>query len=202
MNRIFSYVITHDTGFAPNPYGGVLTLATCKPKIRKVGKAGDWLLGTGSKNTIGSNRLVYAAQVSEVLTLAEYGKSTLYKFKIPCLSGEPWQRHGDNIYWLNANDEWRQRRNLHHNVEHVKRDLSGENVLVCNDFWYFGKQAPAFPDELKSLIKAGPGHKTDSTPLHFDVLKSWLSSFQTGINGVPFYMDTPGFFQLRPTNQE
>ncbi|QLL16527.1 hypothetical protein [Pseudomonas chlororaphis] len=26
MTRIYGYVITHDTGFAPNPYGGVLTL--------------------------------------------------------------------------------------------------------------------------------------------------------------------------------
>ena len=33
--EIFSYVITHDSGFAPNPFGGFLTLATCKPKIRK-----------------------------------------------------------------------------------------------------------------------------------------------------------------------
>ncbi len=186
MNRIFSYVITHDTGFAPNPYGGILTLATCKPKIRKAGKAGDWLLGTGSKKTVGSGRLVYAAQIAEVRPLAEYGANPIYNFKIPRLSGASWHRHGDNIYWVDAHGEWHQRRNLHHSIEHMKRDLSGENVLVCNEFWYFGKQAPPFPDELKFLVKDGPGHKTDSTPRHFDILKSWLSSFQPGMHGIPF----------------
>ena len=28
--RLFAYKMTHDTGFAPNPFWGYLTLATCK----------------------------------------------------------------------------------------------------------------------------------------------------------------------------
>jgi Nucleotide modification associated domain 2 len=40
---VFSYVVTHDKGFAPNPYFGFLTLATCKPQIRKSARVGDWL---------------------------------------------------------------------------------------------------------------------------------------------------------------
>ena len=35
MAKGYSYIITRDYGFAPNPFGGVCTLATCKPKIRK-----------------------------------------------------------------------------------------------------------------------------------------------------------------------
>nr|WP_269667332.1 hypothetical protein [Polaromonas naphthalenivorans] len=27
--------MTHDSGFAPNPFHGTLTLATCKPGIRR-----------------------------------------------------------------------------------------------------------------------------------------------------------------------
>ncbi len=186
MNRVFSYVITHDSGFAPNPYGGILTLATCKPKIRKVAKTGDWLLGTGSAKAVGSARLVYAAEIAKVVTLSEYGENAIYNFKIPRLKGEPWQRHGDNIYWVDANGEWHQRRNLHHSIEYMERDLSGENALVCNCFWYFGNQAPKLPEELKPLIKVGPGHKTDSTPYHFHILRSWLTTFPQGINGNPF----------------
>ncbi|WP_347927045.1 hypothetical protein [Pseudomonas helvetica] len=41
MSRIYSYVITHDHGFAPNPHGGVLTLATCKPVIRRTAEKGS-----------------------------------------------------------------------------------------------------------------------------------------------------------------
>lgn len=32
---VYEYVMTYDTGFAPNPFYGVCTLACCKPKIRK-----------------------------------------------------------------------------------------------------------------------------------------------------------------------
>ena len=32
--------MTHDTGFAPNPFFDVLTLATCKPGIRRVSRPG------------------------------------------------------------------------------------------------------------------------------------------------------------------
>src|SRR5712671_5339411 len=33
--RLYSYVVARDFGFAPNPFFGVCTLATCKPDIRK-----------------------------------------------------------------------------------------------------------------------------------------------------------------------
>lgn len=32
---LYSYVVAHDFGFAPNPFDGLCTLATCKPDIRK-----------------------------------------------------------------------------------------------------------------------------------------------------------------------
>lgn len=33
--KIFTYIMTDDRGFAPNPYFGLCTLACCKPKIRR-----------------------------------------------------------------------------------------------------------------------------------------------------------------------
>lgn len=32
---LFSYVVETDSGFAPNPFFGVCTLARCKPSIRR-----------------------------------------------------------------------------------------------------------------------------------------------------------------------
>lgn len=32
MAKGYSYVVARDFGFAPNPFNGFLTLATCKPK--------------------------------------------------------------------------------------------------------------------------------------------------------------------------
>lgn len=46
--RLYVYVVTHDTGFAPNPFHGYCTLATCKPHIRGRAEAGDWVIGLGS----------------------------------------------------------------------------------------------------------------------------------------------------------
>ena len=34
--RLFSYVVARDYGFAPNPFYEMCTLATCKPRIRKL----------------------------------------------------------------------------------------------------------------------------------------------------------------------
>ena len=46
---IYSYVVARDYGFAPNPFYGCCTLATCKPIIRRMAQVGDWVIGTGSK---------------------------------------------------------------------------------------------------------------------------------------------------------
>lgn len=47
----FRYKIEHDYGFAPNPFHGTLSLATCKGPIRqnKNLKVGDWIVGFGSE---------------------------------------------------------------------------------------------------------------------------------------------------------
>ena len=50
MARIHSYVVRYDSGFAPNPFYGYCTLATCKPSIRKGADIGDWVVGSGSND--------------------------------------------------------------------------------------------------------------------------------------------------------
>lgn len=35
VDMVFSYVVVADTGFAPNPFFGLCTLACCKPQLRK-----------------------------------------------------------------------------------------------------------------------------------------------------------------------
>lgn len=47
---LYAYSITRDFGFAPNPFHGICTLATCKPRIRKAANIGDWILGIGGAN--------------------------------------------------------------------------------------------------------------------------------------------------------
>lgn len=83
-NHIHLYVMTYDTEFAPNPHHGILTLATCKPKIRKYAKVGDWIAGWSAKrvmdktmkpiNFTDGQRLIYIARIKEVISLEDYWK--------------------------------------------------------------------------------------------------------------------------------
>jgi len=42
VRELHSYVVARDYGFAPNPFFGFCTLATCKPRLRSVAQVGDW----------------------------------------------------------------------------------------------------------------------------------------------------------------
>ena len=178
---IFTYVIVHDTGFAPNPYAGYLTLATCKPRIRRTAKAGDWVVGTGSARGVGTGRVVYAARVAEVIPIESYGREERFALKIPSVDMSEWARHGDNIYF-SAGQVWRQRHNPHHNREHMERDLSGRNVLVAIEFWYFGQAAPPLPALLSQIVKTGPGHKRFDDSMLEAKLSRWLTTFPRGMS--------------------
>ena len=77
-----------DAGFAPNPFWGYCTLATCKPKVRLRAEVGDWIVGMGSKVLekrygIGYFKLIYAMRVDEKLTFEQYSKDPRFRDKIP-----------------------------------------------------------------------------------------------------------------------
>lgn len=186
--HIFSYVITHDGGFAPNPFGDFLTLATCKPRIREQARSGDIIVGTGSATTVGNHRMVYAAVIDDVITLEEYGALPKYSLKRPSSNGEWWRKLGDNIYFKEGG-EWKQRQNPHHCGDHVDRDLSGKNVLVCNRFWYFGEDAIEIPEHLREIIKKGPGHKRITDESLVASFVEWLNTLPSGRHGNPEMCD-------------
>jgi hypothetical protein len=66
--RVFSYVVVADSGFAPNPFHGVCTLACCKPSIRKHAQVGDLVVGLSTR----CERVVYAMKVQTVLGFDDY----------------------------------------------------------------------------------------------------------------------------------
>ena len=79
MKKLYSYILRIDDGAAPNPFWNVCTFTVCKPAIRRTAKIGDWIIGTGSKNSNCndgnthdlSDSVVYAMRVSNKMTLAE-----------------------------------------------------------------------------------------------------------------------------------
>ena len=79
----FRYKIEHDWGFAPNPFHGTLSLATCKADIRgcKNLEIGDWVVGFGSKSMDNLGKLIFAMKVEEILTLTNIMKILAFNAK-------------------------------------------------------------------------------------------------------------------------
>ena len=133
--------MTWDTGSAPNPYHDVLTLAICKPGIRKHSQVGDWISGWTGKNVHGKDgkshffneqKLIYLAKIKEKLTFAEYWE------KYPQKQPEKLDS-GDNIYEPIGNGKFKLHDNNNgHGEKEMERDLKGEFVLICEEFYYYG----------------------------------------------------------------
>src|SRR5262245_19102367 len=85
--RLHSYVVARDYGFAPNPFFGFCTLATCKPRLRSVAQVGDWIVGTGSKKHKRERFVVYAMRVTGTLTFNQYWADGRFQSKKPNMRG-------------------------------------------------------------------------------------------------------------------
>jgi hypothetical protein len=166
--RLFAYVVARDFGFAPNPFYGFCTLATCKPQIRKHAKPGDWIVGTGSKRYGLGDRLVFAMNVAEALTFEDYWGDPRFKSKRPNLCGSLKQAFGDNIYHRSVTGRWAQA-DSHHSRAHgvtnrpnVEHDTAVNRVLIAVDFAYWGAFGPKVPARFRrpgADICGGRGHK-------------------------------------------
>jgi hypothetical protein len=196
--RLFSYVLARDYGFAPNPFCGWCTLATCKPKIRSSADVGDWVIGTGAKTKYDlAGRLIYAMQVAEVLDFDGYWSDPRFACKQPVLNGSLKQVYGDNIYHKRGN-RWVQE-DSHHSYErgrpnrrNIARDTSVDRVLIASRFVYFGNNAPVIPNNFRSskgigenVCCPGQGHRVFSAELTAAVQR-WLERrAKWGLQGIP-----------------
>lgn len=197
---LHSYVVRYDSGFAPNPFYGHCTLATCKPRIRTGAQVGDWVVGSGSKSAAANQegRLVYAMRVTEALTWDQYSIDPRFHSKRPFRRGSRKQTCGDNIYFrMGAGAPWQQRDSFHSredgsaDPEHVNRDTGVNRVLVSQDFVYFGGEGPPLPDlrdaQGRPLCKHGIGHSKFDDQILIAQFVDWLQGLGSkGFKGVPF----------------
>jgi hypothetical protein len=200
MARIYSYVVRYDSGFAPNPFYGYCTLATCKPDIRHAAKIDDWVVGSASndRSIRRGGHLVYAMRVTETATFDEYSADPRFAAKKPFRRGSRKQSCGDNIYFRKApGAPWCQLDSFHSKATgqmhegHVNKDTGVGRVLISDDFIYFGGTGPSFPASLRSgdgrhLCKSGIGRTCFDDPGLVHSLEEWIRSFKlSGYQGPP-----------------
>lgn len=154
--RLFSYVVARDYGFAPNPFFGVCTLATCKPEIRRLAMIGDWIVGTGSRRRGRQGAIVYAMEVTETMTFCSYWQDGRFRRKRPNLCGSMKQAFGDNIYFRDDAGRWRQLDSHHSyadgtpNLHNITRDTGVDRVVIGRHYAYWGGAGPFLPDTFRS----------------------------------------------------
>jgi hypothetical protein len=163
--KLYSYIITHDSGFSPNPFWGFCTLACCKPSIRRTARMGDWIVGLSPKKD--NYKIIYAMEITEKpITYRDYYSNKRFINKIPDMTKkEVIYKTGDNIY-KPVGDDFIQLHSKHSNpdgtedIDNKNHDLKGIYVLISDDFYYFGSGMIELPDKLKFLI-VGRNHRNN-----------------------------------------
>lgn len=197
--KLFSYIVAHDYGLAPNPFWGKLTLTVCKPAIRRTAEKGDWIIGTGSKNVVDRNNnkkdcsgeLIYAMKIDTVLSMEEYDtyckteKSDM-KYKRPHnhLFSKDWRHKlGDSIYdySIRVNGIPALRTVIHQEEDKIT-DLGGLNALIAEEFYYLGCLSKKIEIEnVSKILKTEQGHL---------VLADNIESDKILINDFLLWLDT------------
>jgi hypothetical protein len=187
--KLYSYIVTHDTGFAPNPFWGCCTLANCKPAIRRTAAIGDWIVGLSPKAS--NNRIIYVMRVDEILSYGHYYRDPRFRLKIPDYSKSAViSKCGDNIYKPLPNGAFRQIQSMHsngicENPTKKNRDLGGKNVLISKTFYYFGSGALQLPKKFEELI-VGRSHKCRFSSELANAFIAFIADHIAGVNGPPF----------------
>jgi hypothetical protein len=201
MTKVYIYVVDRDFGFAPNPFHGYCSLATCKPKIRSKAKVGDWVIGMGGSRLDATGRCIFAMRISATLTFNEYWSNPAYLDKKPVRNGSSKMMVGDNIYHYDSEaHSWKQADSHHSNADgsvnrhNLDVDTQTDNIHISRHFYYFGSEAPVVPSQLLDSI----GYKNGRSHRVFELkncvsLINWLeTSYQQSLNTVtadPFDFD-------------
>lgn len=166
--RTYLYKLTSDRGGAPcaieaaEPF---LTLAICKPAIRRTAVPGDRILGITSHSLANRegyplNSVIYAAVVTEGVEARDYFQAGEFQHRPDCI----YEFHQQNGRAAHTG-----RSNLHSAEKHLLKDLGtypfyrNGRILLCQDFRYFGVEAVKIPERLHLLKVAaetlGQGHR-------------------------------------------
>lgn len=186
----YSYVAPREFGFAPNPFWGYCTLATCKPRIRQGAVIGDWIIVLGSKQNNLKGHLICLMRVDEKLSYSAYWNDPRFQTKKPIMNGSLVQMHGDNIYHK-SNATWIQAHSHHSledgkvNIRNLRRDTQSDNVIVSSCYYYFGENCIKIPKNIFRHLHVQLGEKKIGKDHVKDLVEYVSGQYSTGRHGNP-----------------
>jgi Nucleotide modification associated domain 2 len=189
MNNIYFYKLTADSGGAPCVWRGLLSLAICKPMIRKMAHKNDLIFGfaANSLHKDKRNRLIYVAYVTKKAG-REYYKS--------------YAKRPDSIYRLSGGRFAWKSDAAYHGPNDLKHDLGTypsyerASVLLSRSFRYFGRAGTdeykyRFPRIKRAVERLGRGARVH----HNEELRRELIEMAEWI-----FRTTPDDFKGSPTS--
>jgi hypothetical protein len=171
MNKpIYVYKMVADNGGAPCVFRGLLSLALCKPKIRKGAGEGALVFGFGGKKKNYGERLIYVAEVTSKPKTGDYYLKRQFATRPDCI-----YRKVDGKVQRKASAQY------HNQSDERQRDvgmrLEKAYVLLSDRFRYFGKQGTAEYKKSFKAIKAvieslTRGHRVNHSPKLYRELRT------------------------------
>lgn len=185
MSDLYTYVMKHDSGLAPNPFWGVCTLAVCTPNHQgSRAQHGDWIAGVSDKRS--GYKLIYVMEVDERIHMNDYFQDVRFKAKKVDLEGPARQRCGDNFYSQDRSGRWIQHPNPYHaGPECLAQDTRNPWVFVSQRFWYLGRNAIQLPAEFMPMF-GGRGARVSHPPGLVAAFREWVQiTLKKGMNALP-----------------
>lgn len=174
MTRIFRYILKTDSGIAPCIDGGLVSLATCKPKVRASARPGDWVVGFYPRPAP-RGIVAWAGRIADRLDVGEYEIKH--------------RGRADAVYRAKPDGTFKRLRpDYHPGANEIRKDLSGPALIFDPAAtWYFGGEPKMLPERLIGIAAKGQGHRVNGTTVDdLRELLEWLQGLAApGIHGAP-----------------
>lgn len=170
--KFYRYILQDDNGMAPCADDELITLATCKPRIRKGCQPGDWVAGFMPRPN-DRGLIIWAGRVQEVVDWGEYERR--------------FRGRQDAVYRQLPDGSFIALRPDYH-CGGKDRDLSGPILVFDNEAsWYFGKEPRELPEKLYHLAAAGRGERVNGVADgDIQAFESWLRELgKPGVYAAP-----------------
>jgi hypothetical protein len=164
MSRIYRYKLVTDSGMAPCPDDGMVSLATCKPGIRAGAGEGDWVIGFYPQPER-PGVVAWAGRVVRSIPVGDYERE---------FRGRP-----DAVYRQNPDGSFKRLRpDYHPGLAQYRRDtLSPVLIFDRAASWYFGDNPRILPTQLMHLAATARNYQVNGTNVDdADLLETWLRS--------------------------